>query len=345
MMTLCENQDVAAPARSDLSVSAHRFPKWARLSANRRDEAESDLHEAAAFGCAAFAAGASLAALHAILTSGEDGAPTFRPAALPTVAPPFFGAFQARQALTAAARCVSLARPREDEAALRDAIRLTASEANTSPAGRIHLFWRLFGEQAGELLGGAADFEEIADTIRFRANHAGDPLGQTLEAGRETMRIAANGAFHRDAAESLALWVADIVLAKKLGWAQPVALLATRITLPIFFDHGKRVRPDDPAWPGVAARAYAMAAADAHLAAVDLGRRTEKLLAVAPKLRAKPAGRVVEMLLADDSVTASASARATGMSDRAARRLFDRLAALGGARELTGRETFRIYGI
>lgn len=292
-------------------------------------------------------AGASLAALHAILTSGDDGAP-----------PIFFGAFQARQALTAAARCVSLARLREDEAALRDALRLAASaaEENSSPAGRAHLLWRLFSESwltgvesdlvsAGSLLGGSADFKEIADTIRFRVDRAGDPLGQAREAARVTMRVAANGAFHRDAAETLALWVADLVLAGKLGWAQPVALLATRITLPIFFDHGKRVRPDDPAWLGVATRAYAMAAADAHLAAVDLGRRTEKLLAVAPKLRAKPAGRVVEMLLADDSVTASQAARATGMSDRAARRLFDRLVELGAARELTGRDTFRIYGL
>jgi hypothetical protein len=32
-------------------------------------------------------------------------------------------------------------------------------------------------------------------------------------------------------------------------------------------------------------------------------------------------------------------------SDRAARRFCDRLVALGAVRELTGRDTFRLYGI
>jgi Protein of unknown function (DUF1403) len=35
----------------------------------------------------------------------------------------------------------------------------------------------------------------------------------------------------------------------------------------------------------------------------------------------------------------------TPISERGARRLFDRLAALGAIRELTGRATFRLYGL
>lgn len=59
----------------------------------------------------------------------------------------------------------------------------------------------------------------------------------------------------------------------------------------------------------------------------DLERRAERLLAVAPKLRAKGADLVVEKLLSEDAVVASQ--KMAGMSDRGLRRLFDRLVELG----------------
>jgi DNA-binding IclR family transcriptional regulator len=62
-------------------------------------------------------------------------------------------------------------------------------------------------------------------------------------------------------------------------------------------------------------------------------------------LRAKGARRVIDMLLADDAVTPAAAARRASLSDRAARRLFDRLVNLGALRELSGRDNFRIYGL
>ena len=46
--------------------------------------------------------------------------------------------------------------------------------------------------------------------------------------------------------------------------------------------------------------------------------RSQKLLAVQPKLRAKGAGRVVELLLRDDAVSPAPAAKAARLSDRAA---------------------------
>ena len=74
-----------------------------------------------------------------------------------------------------------------------------------------------------------------------------------------------------------------------------------------------------------------------------LGRSAQKLIAIAPRLRARGAGAVIKTLLDEDAVLASA--RRGAISDRGARRLFDRLVALGGVRELTGRATFRLYGL
>ena len=89
--------------------------------------------------------------------------------------------------------------------------------------------------------------------------------------------------------------------------------------------------------------AQARAALRAIDLSVDLERRADRLLAVAPKLRAKAADMVVERLLSDDAIVASE--KIAGMSDRGLRRLFDRLVELGAVRELSGRPTFRIYGL
>ena len=80
----------------------------------------------------------------------------------------------------------------------------------------------------------------------------------------------------------------------------------------------------------------ALAAASALDLAADLSRRADTLIAVAPKLRSKPAQRIVDLLLAQDCVAPAEAARHASMTGRAARRLFDRLVALGAARELSG---------
>ncbi|MBG0803102.1 DUF1403 family protein [Methylocystis sp. H4A] len=51
------------------------------------------------------------------------------------------------------------------------------------------------------------------------------------------------------------------------------------------------------------------------------------------------------MLLDDDCVSPARAAKRAKLSDRSARRLFDRLIELNVVRELTGRDNFRLYGL
>jgi hypothetical protein len=88
-----------------------------------------------------------------------------------------------------------------------------------------------------------------------------------------------------------------------------------------------------------------LAAVSALDVAADLSRHADTLIAVAPKLRAKPASKIVDLLLTEDCVAPAEAARQAPMTDRAARRLFDRLVALGAVRELSGRPAFRLYGL
>ena len=131
------------------------------------------------------------------------------------------------------------------------------------------------------------------------------------------------------------------------GWDAPVPLLATAITHPSLRRGAarKRPRPGDPDWADAVAGAYALAAREAFALAGELSRRSQALLAAQPKLRAKGAGRVIELLLSDDAVSPARAAKLARLSDRAARRLFDRLIELGAVRELSGRPNFRLYGL
>ncbi|WP_287255667.1 DUF1403 family protein [Mesorhizobium sp.] len=151
-------------------------------------------------------------------------------------------------------------------------------------------------------------------------------------------------------ARALGAWLADALLAQRLGWAHAVPLLGAEAAL------GTSVRPRRSAANSVAtgietdperAKSLLAAQARAALRAIDLSaeleRRSDRLLAVAPKLRAKAADLVVDKLLSDDAIVASE--KIAGMSGRGLRRLFDRLVELDAVRELSGRPTFRIYGL
>jgi hypothetical protein len=235
---------------------------------------------------------------------------------------------------------------------LRD-LRFAASDAG--PAPRLLKLWReLAGrppsldpnrirDAATALELPAPNGDALAETLREQSR-AGDPVSAA-----STAAAAMFSAFPDAPAaevEILALWAFDLVLAIRLRWPRPVPLITTRILDPSIRSYGgrRRARPGDPAWPKAAAGALALAAASALDLAADLSRRAETLIAVAPKLRAKPAAKIVD-LLSEDCVSAAEAARQAPMTDRAARRLFDRLVALGAARELSGRPTFRLYGL
>jgi len=143
-------------------------------------------------------------------------------------------------------------------------------------------------------------------------------------------------------AEPLALYCADAALAKALNWPVPVPLLAAE-ALRRSSSEGRRPRPCEPGWTKAVALAYARAALAALDMAQDLSRRAARLADAAPKLRAKGKTGAIEALLADDAV--SAAAPIPDLSVRARRRLFERLVSLSAARELTGRKTFRLYGL
>ena len=304
------------------------FPRWAHRPSDARDPA--------------FFAGAGLALLDTTLREN----------------PPFAGALRQRLALQAAATCAKLARLREDAANLRDAEHLAPVGGETSPAGRMHRLWRLFASRSLRFdaptlsaavdlldLSDGASFEGFADALRDIVATARDPLAAAAGVSAAAMK------FLSDAppvdAEIFALWLADLVLAQCLGWDAPVPLLATTIAHASLRRGamGKRPRPGDADWADAVAGAYAMAAGEAFALAGELSRRSQALLASKPKLRAKGAGRVVELLLSDDAVSPARAAKLARLSDRAARRLFDRLVALGAIRELSGRSNFRLYGL
>ena len=330
------------------------FPHWARWPTARAVSSD-----------AAFFAGASLALFDARLRGGADVS-----SAAMDRNPPFAGALRQRLALQAAAACAKLARLREDASGLRDAEHLAPVGEETSPAGRIHRLWRLFGSRplrldaptlraAADLLdlSEGANVEGLADALRNLVAGAEHPLAAAAGASAAAMNFLSDAppptgadgssAGNRPYVEIFALWAADLALAQRLGWDAPAPLLATVIAQASLRRGaiGKRPRPGDADWTVAVAGAYAMDAQEAFALAGDLSRRSQALLASRPKLRAKGAGRVIELLLSDDAVSPARAAKSARLSDRAARRLFDRLIDLGAVRELSGRPNFRLYGL
>jgi hypothetical protein len=300
-------------------------PAWARLDTPVTDSDE-----------AAFRAGAALAMLDCRVRADVRAHV------------PFDGAWRRRLALKAAAASARIARRGEDEASLRDAFFLRRGNDDPGPAGRLLIAWRGLDRSAplsddavfhiAETLSlpmDAALRVAIADIQQLAASAAAAPFA----AAQAAQIVVAQ----RPDAEILALWLADAVLAARLKWPRPLLLIAGAIVHPSLRSGGHRPYPADANWTRSGCLAYGHAAAQACDLFAALGRSAQKLLAAAPRPRARGAGTVIKTLLDEDAILPSA--RRGAMSDRGLRRLFDRLVALGGVRELTGRPTFRLYGL
>ena len=358
-------------ANRQKSIEIQPFPQWARLRGGAQDDATN----------AHVFAGAGLALLDQVLRGGPDGVePPFAGVLRQRLALRAAAACAARArhredegGLRDAEQLAPVGDMMRTSPAgrIHRLWRLFATRQGRPTAHPEAHFIRA----AAELVDLPSDIDvtslaALVQEVSTREN----PLASAARVSAVALQIL--GDAPRINAEILALWLSDVVLAQRLRWAAPLPLLATTIMHPSLratsFGNsaadvssgagnirdasfggasnsravsGRRPRPSDPDWSLSVARAAACATQEAYALAGELSRRSETLLSVAPKLRAKKAARVVDLLLADDCVSAARAAKAAGLSDRAGRRLFERLVALGAVPELSGRANFRLYGL
>ena len=146
-------------------------------------------------------------------------------------------------------------------------------------------------------------------------------------------------------AELLGWWLADLAIAARMRWPIAVPMLVTQARGAAFRGAGGRgrIRPGGEGFERAVCVAFTLAAIDACRLAGDIAPRAAQLAAATPKLRAKGAGEVIKLLLNEDAVPGTL--QTASLTRWGARRLFERLTALGTVRELSGRASFRLYGL
>lgn len=263
---------------------------------------------------AAFRAGATLAHL------GTVGAAKDLPLAL----------WRDQLALRAAEACVGFSGRREGQGALRDAVHMTRAGDDPGPAGRVLRQWSLAVARPITVGHLAKALEGLSPE---RIGMCLDATGGTpVERAANVLEAVLEG---NPRAETEALILADAVLAVSMRQTHILPLLALALKPRDLRLRGEELRL-------ACHRAVVLGAGQAVPLAAELVRAAARLRAVVPKLRARGAARAVDLFLSRDVLAPSAL---DFMSDRAARRLCERLVELGAIRELTGRDTFRLYGV
>ncbi|MBO9195958.1 DUF1403 family protein [Rhizobium sp. 16-449-1b] len=316
--------DSLSTATAQAPIWPPRLPGWARPRTH--DIAESD---------AAFAAGIALKSLDDLVRAD----------------PPWHGCWRDRLALKSAAVAARMLGSNEQETAIRDAVLLTSAGDDPGPAGKLFLATRMLARRSGTF---AAPFvREVAALLGMNWDDGLASIPDMVDSANQSGRaapfavadlITAISAVRPDT-EVLALGLAEVVLAQKLNWPKPVPLLLPERFGPAFRTIGGRgrVRPGEPAYHKAICLALVDGVEAALRSAVEIDRRATQLLAVAPKLRTKGAEPVIRRLLTEDAVPASAPG--SKLSRWAANRLFERLESFEAVRELSGRSSFRIFGL
>ena len=218
---------------------------------------------------------------------------------------------------------------------MRDALHLARPGDDPGPAGRVLRQWSRAVARPISVAGLARALEGVTpERIALCLDAAGAaPVGKAARVIEAVLADSPHG-------ETAALILADAVLARSLGGSHVLPLLSLALTA-----RDLRLRGDDLRL--ACHRAAMKGVGQALPLAGNLARAASRLRAVESKLRAKGAAQALEMFLSQDALAPVALTRAMPdtLSDRAARRLCERLVDLGVLRELTGRDTFRLYGV